>query len=131
MSTTRQLAYQPTKLLPTLAQAAAAYLHAGTAALASWLRHRRERHQLAGLDDQLLRDLGLTRGDVAREYDRPFWQPVDYGRLDAARRRSGPRLGGDLSEAETSDSYGHPTLLTAVEADRSHAPPFSPASSRP
>ena len=29
----------------------------------------------------------------AREYDRPFWQSVDYGRLEAARRRSGPRLG--------------------------------------
>jgi uncharacterized protein YjiS (DUF1127 family) len=74
--------------------AVAALVRAGTARVAAWLRHRRERRLLAGLDDHLLRDLGLTRADVAREYDRPFWEAVDYGRLEATRRRSGPRLGG-------------------------------------
>lgn len=103
MSATRQLSHRPVALAPTLAQAAATSLRAGTAALAAWLRHRRERYLLAGLDDHMLRDLGLTRGDVAREYDRPFWQPVDYGALEAARRRSGPRLGGSVSKSETVD----------------------------
>ena len=74
-------------------QTVADLARAVAAAVAAWLRNHRERRLLAGLDDNLLRDLGLTRADVARGYDRPFWQSVDYGRLEAARRRSGPRLG--------------------------------------
>ena len=60
---------------------------------AGWWRRLRERRALAALDDGLLRDIGLTRADVDREYDRPFWQPLDYEALNAARYRSGPRLG--------------------------------------
>ena len=67
---------------------------AATAAtrLAGWWRRLQERRALAALDDSLLRDVGLTRADVDREYDRPLWQPIDYAALDATRRRSGPRL---------------------------------------
>ena len=52
-----------------------------------------ERRARAALDDGLLRDIGLTRADVDRESIAPFWQPLDYETLDAARHRSGPRLG--------------------------------------
>jgi uncharacterized protein YjiS (DUF1127 family) len=34
----------------------------------------RQRRALAALDDRLLRDVGLSRADVEREYNRPFWQ---------------------------------------------------------
>ncbi|MFO1048324.1 MAG: DUF1127 domain-containing protein [Geminicoccaceae bacterium] len=64
------------------------------ARLAGWLQSRGERHDLARLDARTLADIGLTRGDVERELDRPFWEPVDHAGLEAARRRSGPRLGG-------------------------------------
>jgi uncharacterized protein YjiS (DUF1127 family) len=33
---------------------------------------RRERHDLAALDDHLLRDIGITRSDVAAELRRPW-----------------------------------------------------------
>ena len=59
---------------------------------ASW-RAYRERRELAGLNDHMLRDLGLSRGDVDAATGGPLWQPVDYALLEAARRRSGPRLG--------------------------------------
>ena len=59
----------------------------------AWLRHRAERLSLARLDDRTLRDVGLTRADVEREYERPFWEPVDHAALEEARRHSGPRLG--------------------------------------
>ena len=72
---------------------AGGYARAGLATAMGWLRNRSERRRLARLDDRVLRDLGLSRGDVDREYARPFWQPVDYPALTTARLNSGPRLG--------------------------------------
>jgi uncharacterized protein YjiS (DUF1127 family) len=43
--------------------------------LATWLQRRRSRLELAGLDDHLLRDVGLTRADVLHEASKPFWRP--------------------------------------------------------
>lgn len=37
------------------------------------LSARRSRQELARLDDDLLRDAGLTRDQAAREIARPFW----------------------------------------------------------
>lgn len=34
----------------------------------------RQRRALAGLNDALLRDIGLTQRDVAREVVKPFWR---------------------------------------------------------
>jgi uncharacterized protein YjiS (DUF1127 family) len=39
-----------------------------------WQERARERNRLASLDDYMLRDLGLSRSDVARETTKPFWQ---------------------------------------------------------
>ncbi|MEL6677453.1 MAG: DUF1127 domain-containing protein [Pseudomonadota bacterium] len=38
-----------------------------------WSARRRQRVHLAQLDDAALRDIGLTRHDVQREIERPFW----------------------------------------------------------
>jgi uncharacterized protein YjiS (DUF1127 family) len=43
-------------------------------AVLSWGARVRERQELAGLDDRMLRDIGLTRADVCREYRKPFWR---------------------------------------------------------
>jgi uncharacterized protein YjiS (DUF1127 family) len=37
-------------------------------------RLRWELHKLSELDDHLLKDIGLTRGDVPRTHKQPFWQ---------------------------------------------------------
>lgn len=51
------------------------------ARLARWRELARQRHQLAGLSDSALHDLGLSRADVAAEADRPFWDdPLGKGR---------------------------------------------------
>ncbi|WP_188853210.1 DUF1127 domain-containing protein [Aureimonas glaciei] len=39
-----------------------------------WIERSRQRVVLAELDDERLRDLGLCRGDVARECAKRFWQ---------------------------------------------------------
>ena len=68
------------KLLPSRAKAgqkmalgriAAYLLRAGYRAV----EHARQRRALAQLSDERLRDLGLTRHDVARETEKPFWRP--------------------------------------------------------
>jgi uncharacterized protein YjiS (DUF1127 family) len=42
--------------------------------IALWIERRRQRRALAGLDDHVLRDIGITRVDVARECGKPFWR---------------------------------------------------------
>jgi uncharacterized protein YjiS (DUF1127 family) len=88
-----QLYRRPGALTSSWGDAASSQARAALATIASWLRNRSERRLLVRLDDRMLQDLGLSRGDVDREYDRPFWQPVDHAALDMARRNSGPRLG--------------------------------------
>jgi len=43
------------------------------AAVRTWYLRTRERQALAELDAHLLKDCGLTREQVARELDKPFW----------------------------------------------------------
>lgn len=40
----------------------------------TWQQRARERHQLARMDEYGLKDIGLSRVDVMREADKPFWQ---------------------------------------------------------
>jgi uncharacterized protein YjiS (DUF1127 family) len=42
--------------------------------LSTALRHRRELEQLAGSSDRMLRDLALTRYDIAFALSEPFWR---------------------------------------------------------
>ena len=42
--------------------------------LTLWQARRRARQQLAGLSDQMLQDIGITRDQVEREYVKPFWR---------------------------------------------------------
>jgi uncharacterized protein YjiS (DUF1127 family) len=39
-----------------------------------WQDRASQRYALAALDDHHLRDIGLTRSDVAREIAKPFWR---------------------------------------------------------
>jgi|JI10StandDraft_1071094.scaffolds.fasta_scaffold285426_3 uncharacterized protein YjiS (DUF1127 family) len=40
----------------------------------TWQQRARERRHLASMDEHGLKDIGLTRVDVLREADKPFWQ---------------------------------------------------------
>ena len=40
----------------------------------AWFERARQRSSLAGLDDRMLKDVGLTRADRSREADKSFWQ---------------------------------------------------------
>jgi uncharacterized protein YjiS (DUF1127 family) len=42
--------------------------------LLHWHTLKRERRDLASLDDRMLHDIGLTRADVEFEFTKPFWR---------------------------------------------------------
>ena len=43
-------------------------------ALSAWRQRLRDRHDLARLDNHLLRDIGLSHGHREREVNKPFWR---------------------------------------------------------
>lgn len=42
--------------------------------LSTWRQRRAQRARLAGLSDQLLQDIGITRHQVEEEIRKPFWR---------------------------------------------------------
>ena len=42
--------------------------------LHEWHRRHRDRAELATLDERMLRDIGVTHGDIWREINKPFWR---------------------------------------------------------
>jgi uncharacterized protein YjiS (DUF1127 family) len=42
--------------------------------LRQWRRRAHERRELAGLSDQMLHDIGITRGDAEFLASKPFWR---------------------------------------------------------
>ena len=56
------------------------------AVLREWHQNVLARRSLADLPEHMLKDIGLTRGDVAAEAARPAWQPFDYEHLERRRR---------------------------------------------
>ncbi len=42
--------------------------------LLSWQERDRQRHALLQLDARMLKDIGLSRAEVALELRKPFWQ---------------------------------------------------------
>ena len=56
------------------------------------LKNRRDAHRLAGLDDRMLADIGLTRSDLHDAYAEPLWHdPTDVLAQRAAERRRSRR----------------------------------------
>lgn len=39
-----------------------------------WQERAAQRHALAGLDDRMLKDVGLTRAQALHEAGKPFWR---------------------------------------------------------
>ncbi|PWC50842.1 hypothetical protein TSA6c_33965 [Azospirillum sp. TSA6c] len=42
--------------------------------LFSVMERRKQRHALMGLDDHLLKDIGVSRSEVEQEVSKPFWR---------------------------------------------------------
>ena len=55
-------------------QRARARLAARSTPLLLWHERARQRRQLLELDDDMLRDIGITRADAVGEAGKPFWR---------------------------------------------------------
>jgi uncharacterized protein YjiS (DUF1127 family) len=44
------------------------------ARLAEWRRRSEQRATLAGMNNRMLKDVGISRADAVREASKPFWQ---------------------------------------------------------
>lgn len=69
--TTLNLAHSQPLAAPALPLRLVRLVHA----VLAWRERARSRAQLAGLNERLLRDVGLDRATAAREVDKSFWQP--------------------------------------------------------
>ena len=62
------------QLETTLCAVVAALAREAAAEIRQWPKRLRARHELAELDHRLLRDIGVTPSEVARECAKPFWR---------------------------------------------------------
>jgi uncharacterized protein YjiS (DUF1127 family) len=42
--------------------------------LAEWRERSEQRKHLAGMNERMLKDVGISRADAAREANKPFWR---------------------------------------------------------
>ena len=42
--------------------------------LAEWRERAEQRKHLAGMNERMLKDVGISRADAAREANKPFWR---------------------------------------------------------
>ncbi len=63
---------------PAMVRVAFAIALNGMRKLARLLKHRRDARMLAGMDDRMLGDIGLSRSDLRDAYAQPLWRdPTD------------------------------------------------------
>ena len=72
-----------------------ARLERGLKRLAKRMQNRRDAMRLADLDERMLADIGLTRGDLRDAFAEPKWRdPTDVLARRAAERRVGRQRAG-------------------------------------
>ncbi len=77
-------------------------------------KNRRDAAVLAGLDDRMLADIGLTRGDLRDAYSGPVWHDPTAVLVSRAheRRINRRRIGIGLSEK----TFDAPSIVPSVPA---------------
>lgn len=59
--------------LPAPVQRKAGFATLALAMLDRWIERHRQRNALLGLNDSLLKDIGISRADAVHEGEKPFW----------------------------------------------------------
>lgn len=86
---------------PAMVRVAFAIALNGMRKLARLLKHRRDARMLAGMDDRMLGDIGLSRSDLRDAYAQPLWRdPTDVLAGRARDKRLNRRGRVDVLEVE-------------------------------
>lgn len=86
--------FAPARTSPSVFASVVAALVTGVRTVSRAMKNRRDANLLAGMDDRMLADIGLTRSDLRDAYAEPLWRdPTDIlaGRARDKRRYRGPR----------------------------------------
>jgi uncharacterized protein YjiS (DUF1127 family) len=75
MLTTTHPCTRKTQQSKSIRQNVLSLLARSLATLHLWQQRRHGRRDLRGLDDRMLRDIGLNRAEAEREARKPFWRP--------------------------------------------------------
>jgi uncharacterized protein YjiS (DUF1127 family) len=51
------------------------WISRGLALIVEWQERAEQRANLAGMDERMRKDIGISYADAAREADKPFWRP--------------------------------------------------------
>ena len=87
---------------------------------AEMLKNRRDATVLAGLDDHMLADIGLTRGDVRDAFSEPVWSDPTAILVSRGHERRINRRRMSARPAET--SFAAPSIVPSAAV---HAAPVS------
>lgn len=91
----------------------------GLKAVAKRIQNRRDAMRLAGLDERMLADIGLTRSDLRDAYGEPMWRdPTDI----LARRAAERRVRHQRADLSCVKAVRPPSPLTALPPMRCYPP---------
>ena len=89
--------FAPARTSPSVLARAFAVVANGLRTVSRALKNRRDAAMLAGMDERMLADIGLTRSDLRDAYAEPLWRdPTDILAGRARDKRRYRRKGGDV-----------------------------------
>ena len=100
--------------LAWLVNAAAGIVVARARDLVQLIKNRRDATVLAGLDDHMLADIGLTRGDLRDAYSEPVWRDPTAVLVSRAHERRINRRRVRIGLAEK--TFDAPSIVPSVPA---------------
>src|ERR1700737_618930 len=101
-------------LLAQMVNAIAGSLVVRARQLALLVKNRRDATMLAGLDDRMLADIGLTRGDLRDAYSEPVWSDPTAILVSRAHERRVNRRRASIGLAEK--VFEAPSIVPAAKA---------------
>ena len=94
--------------------AAAGYVGNGLRSLLQTIKNRRDAIVLAGMDEHMLADIGLTRGDVRDAFSEPLWRDPTAILVSRAHERRVNRR--RLNKGLVEKSFEAPSIVPSAKS---------------
>jgi len=105
-----------------LVNAVAGFAVARARQFAQLVKNRRDAVALSGLDDRMLADIGLTRGDVRDAYSEPVWRDPTAILVSRSQERRAHRRYPGLAGKAPGKAFLAPSIVPAAR-ERANATP--------